>query len=1608
MADNLNINIRAKLDKQASGQQIKADVTQLEKTPFFIRLVGKLHKALTKANIESDIKQLEKSVGSVRLNGRLNRNTTRQNIRSDIQNVARGNTVTFDARIDEQALETSVENARNTIEQNLNSNPINVPINADTNIDNCTDDMRTFNNVTRETRGILADYLNVRDIFREISNAIKKAIDNVEKLNKAETDLMIATQKSASEMKSLMIDYNNLAKDMSSTTIDVTGAADDFLRQGQSVADTNTLIRDSLILSKIGQIESAEATQYLTSSMKGYQVEAKNVIDIVDKLSAVDLQSASNSGELAEAMSRCANVARTSGVELDTLIAYLAVTKDVTQDSASAIGNAWKSTFTRLNNIKIGKFLDEDGNDISGEINDAERVLSKFNISLRDNAKEFRDAQDVIADVANAWENMTSVEQAAVRKGFVNTFQAEKFTALMENYHRVLELTEVSANSVGVSMEKFAIYEQSLEASTNRLTASLEGLAYNTISADFIKGLADGATAIVSFVDNTKLLKTGITAGVFTGLISGVMALGTRMVALRNNVVQFTQAMNISRQTSALNATQFQVLRASVVGLTEAQLRLVLSSNNLTETQRLELMQSAGIEQARQRQLLQTWNLTTATQAQTTATFSLRGAWEALKLSILNNPIGLLVGALTLATTVTSSLIQRQKELREEATETGNTYKELTESMKDVVSQYEAILDSDKSAIEKTEELNAWKRELIDTYGFEKEKLKELNEERAEGIALLEEEIKKATQRDAAEWLGTYDKQFEDAKKAINTDKNLEFSISDMANVGLEANFDWSELDDRLLKYINIDNIQTTDSRSANSITKTQITDFSIAGDNLIEQYEAMQEMITILGGITKRSREEQALLDELNRQSDKIKKKLDKHQSNYELGYSNEATIHFSDYINNGNELENVGQDSYTAWRDGLLKMANGDRVLEQELLKLAEKQFPDYAEYFNNLTLAHQMFPDYKGTDKSDFLNFLSPEDLEIAIQIPDLFIDGIEGAYKKIEKFKYENPVGVTIDKASFEELQEKYEALSKSVSDFTSHTKTFNSALNEQQEYGQLSADTIQELIEAGYAQALVTDKETGAVTLNVDAYNSLNAEKKKQIQLDIAKLELDLINPYKEEALAIADLKNSLAILNAEERKATQIKIAQMEASLASMKLSEEETKQKEQELARLKALMSSLDAPTFDSKSGGKKDTATENVANDYLSNRIEELEAKIEITLDTSKADDGTKLNIEEKFDYVKSIYDEILFEIDSRINELVQQGTEENADAIKKLEKQYEEYAKKKADIFDDEIDNEINHINYLKKRTDSYYNDKIDKIQSEKSAMEERYDAEINKIDEQIDALQKSNDEKQKEYDIEKARQELEKSQQRTRKTYGADGNVAYRQDDEAVAEAKQNLDDLLLEQTIENLEAQKVVLETAKENEFEQFKTQIEALQKQQETQDNIYSTLLEILETYKKPSVVESNANVWDTIYKDAENVQPDSDSVNIKGVDIDTTPIKENIVTQIDIVEWLERLGANPAIVNSYKNNIPNVTTAKLTDSINANANKQWNEQHKPEWSASRDDYKINNQSQIINNTIGDVHVHNPVKDGKDVANEVLTELTLALERQMYTNIKRY
>ena len=55
---------------------------------------------------------------------------------------------------------------------------------------------------------------------------------------------------------------------------------------------------------------------------------------------AIDLEAATSSADMFEAMSRTANMARTTGVEMNELLGMIATTAEVTQKSASSVGNS--------------------------------------------------------------------------------------------------------------------------------------------------------------------------------------------------------------------------------------------------------------------------------------------------------------------------------------------------------------------------------------------------------------------------------------------------------------------------------------------------------------------------------------------------------------------------------------------------------------------------------------------------------------------------------------------------------------------------------------------------------------------------------------------------------------------------------------------------------------------------------------------------------------------------------------------------------------------------------------------------------------------------------------------------------------------------------------------------------------------------------------------------------------------------------------------------------------------------------------------------------------------------------------------------------------------
>lgn len=115
-------------------------------------------------------------------------------------------------------------------------------------------------------------------------NQLKEGVQYVRDLNKVMTDTAIVTGMSDQKIVSLAKDYNQLARDMGATTLQIGAGALEFQRQGKTIEETNKLIRASMVMSKLGNMDSADSTEKLTATLNGFKLEASDAMGVVDKL----------------------------------------------------------------------------------------------------------------------------------------------------------------------------------------------------------------------------------------------------------------------------------------------------------------------------------------------------------------------------------------------------------------------------------------------------------------------------------------------------------------------------------------------------------------------------------------------------------------------------------------------------------------------------------------------------------------------------------------------------------------------------------------------------------------------------------------------------------------------------------------------------------------------------------------------------------------------------------------------------------------------------------------------------------------------------------------------------------------------------------------------------------------------------------------------------------------------------------------------------------------------------------------------------------------------------------------------------------------------------
>jgi TP901 family phage tail tape measure protein len=376
-----------------------------------------------------------------------------------------------------------------------------------------------------------------------VLNQLKEGFNYIKELNKVMTDTAVVTGMNSEQTNALAKQYNILARDLGSTTKAVAEGGLEFQRQGKSIEETTELLRTATILSKLGNMASAESTEKLTATLNGFKMEASDAIGVVDRLVSLDNRFATSVNEITTAMQYSAAVANQAGVSFDELASYITVISSVMRVSAETVGQSIKTMLTRFEQVKVGKLFEDDPT----TINQVAESLHAVGVELMKDANTFRPLGDVLEELAGKWDTLTVKQQNAVAGTVAGLRQVPQFLTLMQNFDSVMKAQEIEANSAGLAMDRYNIYLENAEAAANRLTTAWESMWQKTLDSKSIIGLYNIGTALVEIMD-----KAG-------GLVPVLGLVTAALIALNGASIDKAISGLISQITgiiAALTATQ--------------------------------------------------------------------------------------------------------------------------------------------------------------------------------------------------------------------------------------------------------------------------------------------------------------------------------------------------------------------------------------------------------------------------------------------------------------------------------------------------------------------------------------------------------------------------------------------------------------------------------------------------------------------------------------------------------------------------------------------------------------------------------------------------------------------------------------------------------------------------------------------------------------------------------------------------------------------------------------------------------------------------------------------------------------------------------------------
>lgn len=323
--------------------------------------------------------------------------------------------------------------------------------------------------------------------------SLEQAYGYSKNLDRSLNEIRIVSEKSAEDMARFAEQANKAAKALSTTTTNYTDASLIYYQQGltdQEVLDrTETTIKMANVAGTIAETASQQLTAIWNNFYDGSQ-SLDHYADVMVKLGAA---TASSSDEISEGIEKFAAVANTVGLSYEYAASALATVTAQTRESASVVGTAFRTLFSRIQGLTQGETLDD-----GTTLNKYSQALATVGVQIKDTDGELKGMDEILDNLGSKWNTLAQDQKIALAETVAGVRQWTQLIALMDNWDFFKENLAMAQNADGALEQQAEIYAESWEAARDRTKAAAEDIYDSLINPDFYIKVDDLITPLLS------------------------------------------------------------------------------------------------------------------------------------------------------------------------------------------------------------------------------------------------------------------------------------------------------------------------------------------------------------------------------------------------------------------------------------------------------------------------------------------------------------------------------------------------------------------------------------------------------------------------------------------------------------------------------------------------------------------------------------------------------------------------------------------------------------------------------------------------------------------------------------------------------------------------------------------------------------------------------------------------------------------------------------------------------------------------------------------------------------------------------------------------------